>query len=232
MTDNALRGRTRYPGLVNSELLRFLPTDISDCVLWVAADRIIGLSDNDEVVNWTDLSDAANDLLQATAGTKPLYKTGVLSGKPVVRFDGTNDVLRSANNQNLKTIIAVAVYADAGNYPNYKGLVGYYVAGIVDLLMMHSGATILFTGSTMYNNLWVNGTKTNDTAPINSWHTIAGISTNTYAGYRISVGDDDAGNAARFWKGDIAEIISYNRIITDTERVALQNYLKGKYGHY
>lgn len=71
----------------------FLPTQIPNCRLWLAADRIYGLASGDPVATWSDLSPAKNDATQATAAKKPTWQTGVLNGKPVVRFDGVDDFL-------------------------------------------------------------------------------------------------------------------------------------------
>lgn len=54
------------------------------------ADALV-LNDADPVGTWTDSSGLGNNATQGTAGFKPLYKVGILNGKPVVRFDGTDD---------------------------------------------------------------------------------------------------------------------------------------------
>jgi hypothetical protein len=69
------------------------PRHISGLKLWLRANSLTGLNDNDPVTTWTDSSGNANNCTQSTADKKPLYKTGILNGKPVVRFDGSDDVL-------------------------------------------------------------------------------------------------------------------------------------------
>ncbi len=46
------------------------------------------------VTNWTDLSGNGNDMAQATADAQPMRVNNVVGGKPVVVFDGSNDVLQ------------------------------------------------------------------------------------------------------------------------------------------
>jgi len=53
----------------------------------------LSLSDGDSVSTWADETGNANDL---TAGIAPTFKTGVINGEPVVRFDGVDDVLDTA----------------------------------------------------------------------------------------------------------------------------------------
>jgi len=68
------------------------PKSIPGLNLWVKADQISG-SDGMAVATWLDLSGKNNHLTQATSAYQPLLKTGIINGKPVVRFDGVNDYL-------------------------------------------------------------------------------------------------------------------------------------------
>jgi hypothetical protein len=83
----------------------FSPTQLSGCLLWLAADRITGLLDGAAVASWPDLSGNANHAAQATAGNKPTYKTNIVNGYPVVRFAAA-----SAKFLNLTAPIAGQVF--------------------------------------------------------------------------------------------------------------------------
>jgi len=50
----------------------------------------ISASDGDPISTWNDQTGNGFDL---TAGNAPTFKTGVINGSPVVRFDGVNDFL-------------------------------------------------------------------------------------------------------------------------------------------
>jgi hypothetical protein len=56
------------------------------------------LSDGAEVATWEDRSANNNDATQATSASRPIYKTGIRGGQPVVRFSqgrhisGTNTI--------------------------------------------------------------------------------------------------------------------------------------------
>ena len=56
---------------------------------WFAADAIVGLSADDPVGTWLDLSANGNDLTQATGSKKPLYKVNAQNGLPGVFSDGS-----------------------------------------------------------------------------------------------------------------------------------------------
>ena len=77
----------------NSAAARFSPTKIDSLQLWLDADAVTGLSDGDPVSTWSDLSDNGYDLSQSTGAKKPTFKTNIIHGKPVMRFDGTDDLL-------------------------------------------------------------------------------------------------------------------------------------------
>lgn len=79
----------------------FSSTDVPGLVAWFKADAMVAdgnaTSDGDAVAAWKDQSATAVNAVQATAGNKPLYKTNILNGKPVVRFNGTTGFLSLAN---------------------------------------------------------------------------------------------------------------------------------------
>lgn len=52
--------------------------------------RWLSLSDGTGVGTWTDLS-GSNNATQATSANQPTFKTNILNGNPILRFDGTND---------------------------------------------------------------------------------------------------------------------------------------------
>ena len=65
---------------------------ISGLVLWLDALQE-NFSDDDTVGTWTDRSGQGNDAIQTTEVNKPVYKTNILNGRPILRFDGSNSFL-------------------------------------------------------------------------------------------------------------------------------------------
>lgn len=53
-------------------------------------------ADGDPVGGWMDKSGNAKNALQSNGTNKPAYRTAVKNGKPIIRFDGTNDSLSFA----------------------------------------------------------------------------------------------------------------------------------------
>lgn len=71
----------------------FEPPDITGNILWLKADAFVGKSDNTTVGLWEDLSPVAENVGQSTEANKPIYRTNILNGMPIVRGDGSNDLL-------------------------------------------------------------------------------------------------------------------------------------------
>lgn len=59
--------------------------------MWWDADQITGLSDDDLLSPWLDMSGNDRSLLRTPDAAKPHYRTGVQNGLPIVRFDGSAD---------------------------------------------------------------------------------------------------------------------------------------------
>ena len=66
-------------------------------------------ANNDPVGRWADLSGNGHHLDQATALSKPLYKTNALSGKPVITGDGVDDYLKAASFTLVQPFTVMAV---------------------------------------------------------------------------------------------------------------------------
>jgi hypothetical protein len=72
----------------------FILPVIEGLKLHLDAFAIEGKNDNDVLSAWEDLSPSEFSLV---AGGSPVYKTGVLKGKPVVRFNGSSRFLIASN---------------------------------------------------------------------------------------------------------------------------------------
>lgn len=68
-----------------------------------------GFSDGSAVDTWTDLSSNSRNATQATSANRPVYKTAIQGGNPVVRFDGSNDILETSAFANPSQISAIKV---------------------------------------------------------------------------------------------------------------------------
>lgn len=72
--------------------------DFSDAsLLFQLSNGTTAVSANNDPVGYvTDKTSGAKHFIQATAGSRPLFKTNVQNGRSVVKFDGTDDFLTNA----------------------------------------------------------------------------------------------------------------------------------------
>lgn len=73
------------------------------------ARRIEGLSNNDPVSTWSDVSRSANNATSSLT-SRPLYKTGQSGGNPALNFDGSNDFMTLASSimgTGTRTVLSV-----------------------------------------------------------------------------------------------------------------------------
>ena len=86
----------------------FSPTDISGLKFWVKADQL-SASDGDPVGTWTDLSGVGNTVT-ASSSARPTYKTSIQNNKPIVRFDGSDDVMNKASFSGIDGVAGMTIF--------------------------------------------------------------------------------------------------------------------------
>src|SRR5262247_3533304 len=71
-----------------------IPT--SGLEMWLKADAITGLVDNDPISTWADSSVNGRNATQSGTA-RPTYKVNIINGLPVARFDGADDFFTLPN---------------------------------------------------------------------------------------------------------------------------------------
>jgi hypothetical protein len=212
----------------------FTPPALSGLVGWFDASAITGLSDGGTVATWSDLSVSANHLAQATESVKPTYQTNELNGRPVVRLDGTDDKMAAAGSVAFKHVLVVAKFS-AATFPNYSGLITGTGAGGEQIVLIGDGfdgtRTILHddaTQTTVYYRGGTLGAEASMPGPMEAFHV---MSLSQAAGWSITtqLGQDRA-NAARFWNGDVAEILLYDSVLSTPNLNRAAGWLAKKWG--
>lgn len=223
------------------------PDTISGLKLWLKADSL-GLSDGTAVSSWTDSSGTGNTATQATGANQPLYKTSIINGQPVVRFDGNNDFMNTgttgfpSGNSDLTMITVFKATASGG--------VVYAYGANTNSTTPHISAS-----SSTQINISTFGSNDLVTLPVSylSQPTIATFkytsSDGILRGYIRSpqVAASDSGIGAQnfsvaggtvgafvggpntFLNGDVAEVIVYNSALSDANRNIVESYLATKY---
>src|SRR5688572_1601595 len=67
---------------------------MTNITLWLGADGAGGKNPASYVNRWLDESSRATDAIQTTGSQQPVWVGNAVNGRPVLRFDGTNDMLR------------------------------------------------------------------------------------------------------------------------------------------
>lgn len=225
----------------------FVPTDIAGLQLWLDASLIVGLADSDPVSTWADASGNGRDATAVDA-TRPIYKTGIINGKPVVRFDGTDDFMDLGDNvgddKATYTLVVVArrtTYTAQQPWLSNRHLANsetdtyYGIAGTGEQFVYQDsavpppivGASALTNGNAYAlmlvvtpaaRQLYLAGAANGDDAATNT-------ATKIFSGY---IGKDTG--TGDFLNGDIAELLTYDAALDVSQRAALFAYTLGKWG--
>lgn len=221
----------------------FLPSDIANLAIWYEAD-LIGGSDGDPVTTWTDSSGNGNSSTQGTSNQKPLHKTNIVNSLPVVRFDGSNDWLKS-NSINFSsttfTIFVVCTNSSTANGDVFcvdDGSGNTFAEMRVDSDVRLTFSVKNTGGSTFECNVGQSSSfqvmcgvksSTSIQAFING---TAGSSTSVSGTQRTGTSNANIGQFGlgfQYFGGDIAEVLYYADDIGSTNREAVEDYLGTKY---
>jgi hypothetical protein len=224
-------------GIQQPTAAAFTPTSIAGLDGWFKADSL-ALADGAAVGSWTDSSENANHAVQSTAAAKPTYKTGILNGKPVVRFDG-GDTLESPLQSNAKpgTLFVVVTPTLSGVYLSMVSgasaqafLLRINPGSVMELVS--SGTALIATDSTTqavegtviavtYSATGAYAFYTNGAAGASGTNNVALVASN------VQIGSDAGGLP---FVGDIAEILFYDSVLSASDRGSVTSYLGTKYG--
>lgn len=232
------------------------PSDFSDLVVWLKADSGATFDIATKRVGaWTDQSGNVNGVEQGTSGKQPLrYGYDGANDKTYLSFDGTNDGMTSGRNcpisANSYTIFAVA--KQNSTQSDVKPIFDYtrtpettrIVVGFKDNKLYSSvKSSTTFSAkeqtsgsSTSYGMIAtsLDGSTGTHVAQFNnelkqSLTMLGWASSLTFDRTTFSIGNSSVDGAA---DTNIEEIIVYNRLLTEEEKLDIRNYLNTKYKIY
>ncbi len=229
--------------------------DASTNILWLEPENLTGLTDGQAIGTWTDNSGNSNDvatIVDGADGGSPLYETNELNGQPIVRFGGnSNDNVGRASLTNFPTsaITTVTVlkttdgtgttysYASsAGNNDFFQDQTQNGRFAIANSATTPSGVAFDDGQWNIYIHTWQssggsyviykNGTNSS------SGTFQSGATMTTGGTLTIGAEQDVTGggfDANQDYDGDIAEVMIYNTVLNDAQRVVVENYLASKF---
>lgn len=127
--DNTIKiqGNGAGPNFVAFGLAKAEPEIPSDGLqLWLSAEKGVVTDENNNVVEWIDLSGAEHNAVSVSENSAPVYISDTLTGADAVSFDGTDDILRFSfkdilSEKNSASIIIVSSTQDNSPADNYEG---------------------------------------------------------------------------------------------------------------
>jgi hypothetical protein len=226
-------GSTTKDYTVTVTIIPSLPVT-ADLTLHLDALQLTGLSDGATVPTWTDMSGLGN---HATAAGTPIYKTGGLNGRPVVRFNGASSFTTadlSSQFPTTATVFLVTTLSNDNAYTLVKANPG------VDEWWRYDGNGNSYPGVFRGNRLEAYCPMPNSgshlfavSSSASAWEMAIdgaskGVAGGNYnAGGALVIGNGSSGGGLN---GDIAEVIIYNRTLTAGEADQVGAYLATKYG--
>lgn len=220
----------------------FTPLSLSP-YQWLKADAYSG-SDGDQVSTWSDSSGNARDV-SGVGTTKPVYKTSIVNGQPVVRFNGTTSYFTLGDYSELtegEVFIVLKAVSDpattgegalwrigtvaAGSFYPYTNSLIYEAFGSTTRPMEGINPTPDLSSVFRLYNLF---SKTNDWGANLDTASLFTTATNTVGFSATAWLGRTFGTSDNIFYGDIAEYILFNRKLTSGERLQMTTYVDNKY---
>ncbi len=207
--------------------------------LWLRADAGVP-SVAGRVVAWYDQSGNGNDATQINTNNQPVLIANVVNGRPVMRFTQTGaQRFRLPNVMSGATAGDAFVIVKASGYNDGKAR-GLWTFGASGSVYTHNDGTLYDDFAT--NSLVPMGLPRTVLNAFNLYN-VTGTSSQWMNRFNGTIYAQRNGNTVFFnssptlgvglglyFDGDIAEVLVYDRLLTDQERDTVGNYLATKYG--
>ncbi|HUP20382.1 MAG TPA: S8 family serine peptidase [Gemmatimonadota bacterium] len=204
------------------------PSSLDGLVLWLSTDALAGLADGDPVATWPDASGAGNDASQSTASKRPLWVADVGDGRPALFFDA-DDGMATGANPPLETTVLV-VYASraaaSGRVLNggYAVFMGPYVGRYRNYTSGYVHGPAVEAGRWVLHGL----RQSSGVAELHFDGAFVGSTTKTAdPGAILLASQGIYGNPLDGW---VAEVLVYDRALTDAELDDVEAWLMARHG--
>jgi ferric-dicitrate binding protein FerR (iron transport regulator) len=220
--------------------------------LWLRADAGVKLYGNG-VASWTDLSPAGNSALQDKAAAQPAFVANAQAGRPALRFDGVDDALGLPDGfSDFRAGLTAFVVARPAPGRPYARFIDLDIGPACDNIVFGQKDAPDKLGFWIYNNSLTKGKVEAPGAVVagelqsfsallspsgrvtlfRNGQALASGDTSTprfTTRKPNSIGKSNSGGGDPPFKGDLFEILLYNRALSEVERVYVEAYLFAKY---
>ncbi len=209
----------------------FVPSDLDGLELWLRAGAITA-ADSDSIQTWEDQSGNGNNATQATESKRPVYKTGIINGKPVLRGDRVDDHYQLDSELIFTGDFSLFFVAEARKDDAWLGR-----ADQVNYVIFPNGTELGLRNNTAIGNIPFTHTdgviylvsliRTSGTIAARKNGVETG--TNSHAGtftFKFVFSRD----ATLAMQGDMAEIIAYSNAKAGADLASVESRLSSEYG--
>jgi len=186
----------------------------------------------DAVAEWRDQSGANNHATQATAAQRAILQSNVVNGRPVLRFDASDDGYATPLLLNTPcTVFAVYAFRDSTSAPR-RAVQGSnnWLLGPYDLQHNFFNGSSFSDGPATVLGQFVVHASWQDGSQSRNW--VNGSFVGSTLGAGIGPGTLGLGTAGGFLEpldGDVAEVLVYDSALSLADMWAVWSYLAGKY---
>lgn len=234
-----LSGLTRLSDM-QPDRRSFSPAALSGLVLWLNAESI-GQGDSTSIATWADSSSNGKNATQATGGRQPTYRTNIVNGRAVVRFDGSADTLANTAFSLGTSCSIYCVASTVSSSGAYQRLIAnennFYMGrdnGVPPQFASFYGdgsGWDTTTGHGIMSEMGIDTlylmTSINDAGAVAAYLNGSALPTRTDPMAAFGDGYTVGASAAlnQFWDKDICEILIYNEAHDAAERALVESYL-------
>ena len=209
------------------------PNQLTGLIGWYNSQNTI--NNGVSISQLTDLSGNNFHLSQANSLKRPNLIGNSLGNFPSIAFDGINDNLKVLYGSTLATNSTIFIITNNllnGNTFVYDGGNSFYsLRNQGNLIYMYvTGGGISYGKTNPYNYTLFNQIYNTGNSKIyeNGNLKIQGnVNSANLDGFTLG---SYYGQDSYFFKGQVLEVVIYNRVLTDSERTSIQNFIMNKYG--
>ena len=233
-TVNAI-GTSTPSSVANAIPGQAVPLTINNLALWLDASDATTITESSGLISQINDKSGNNKNGTATGSVRPTLVSNVLNGRSIMRFDSSDDYLNIDSAVTYRTVFVVAKSDDA-TFSGYAGIIGDFTGTSPNnghVLNGIDGTTKLGSATSNYASAYRNGTSIpgstgHDFSPLTEFWIGAFELSSSMTNTTSAIGMVNGG--ARYWDGDIAEVIAYSTTLSTTDRALVENYLSTKWG--